>query len=144
MREGLSLRPWGSEVEYVVEVAKGRRVMRDVQTNLAFKQKPIRSFQVLDILLACVVFFRWLALGQIGDSARRFFHGPDLNNWDMALRKDIRLTESKQLRLRFEAFNIFNHARFENPDGSIDSSTFGDVTAAHYPRIMQIGAKFAF
>jgi hypothetical protein len=84
------------------------------------------------------------ALGQIGNSARRFFHGPGLNNWDMALLKDVRLTESKQLQLRFEAFNIFNHAQFENPTGSIDSGQFGQVTAARDPRIMQIGAKFLF
>jgi len=84
------------------------------------------------------------ALGQIGNSNRRFFHGPGLNNWDMALLKDVRLTESKQLQLRFEGFNIFNHAQFENPAGSIDSGFFGQVTAARDARIMQLGAKFTF
>ncbi len=82
--------------------------------------------------------------GQIGNSARRFFHGPGLNNWDMALLKDINLTESKLLQLRFEAFNIFNHAQFQNPSGNIDSSQFGLVIAARDPRIMQIAAKFRF
>ena len=84
------------------------------------------------------------ALGQIGNSAKRFFHGPGLNNWDMALLKNIRLTEAKQLQLRFEAFNAFNHAQFENPTGSIDSAFFGQVTAARDPRILQLGAKFTF
>ena len=82
--------------------------------------------------------------GQIGTSARRFFHGPGLNNWDMALLKDINLTESKLLQLRFEAFNVFNHAQFQNPSGNIDSSRFGLVTAANDPRILQIAAKFHF
>jgi hypothetical protein len=84
------------------------------------------------------------ALGQIGNSNRRFFHGPGLHNWDMALLKDIGITESKKLQLRFEAFNIFNHAQFQNPSGSINSSTFGVVTAANAARILQIAAKFAF
>jgi hypothetical protein len=84
------------------------------------------------------------ALGQIGNSGRRFFHGPGLSNWDMALLKDIGFTESKLLQLRFEAFNIFNHAQFVNPSGSIDSSTFGVVTTARDARIMQIAAKLRF
>ena len=91
-----------------------------------------------------MVFVCWLALGQIGNSAKPVFHGPGLDNWDLALLKDIRLTESKQLQLRFEAFNIFNHTQFENPAGSIDSGFFGQVTAACDTRIMQLGAKFTF
>jgi hypothetical protein len=89
--------------------------------------------------------------GQIGNSNRRFFHGPGLNNWDMALLKNISLTESKLIELRFEAFNIFNHAQFKgaNPSnpaafGSIDSSSFGKITAANDPRILQVAAKFRF
>ncbi len=84
------------------------------------------------------------SLGQIGNSSRRFFHGPGLNNWDLALLKDTKFTESKVLELRFEAFNVFNHAQFQGPDGSIDSTTFGIITAANDPRILQIAAKFRF
>jgi Carboxypeptidase regulatory-like domain/TonB dependent receptor len=84
------------------------------------------------------------ALGQFGDSSRRFFHGPGLNNWNMALLKSTKITESKELQLRFEAFNLFNHAQFMNPTGEINSSTFGVVTSARDPRILQVGAKFFF
>jgi hypothetical protein len=83
-------------------------------------------------------------LGQFGNSRRRFFHGPGLNNFDMALSKATNITESTQLQLRFEAFNVFNHAQFKNPDGEINSSTFGQVTEARDPRIMQVGLKFLF
>jgi hypothetical protein len=62
----------------------------------------------------------------------------------MALLKTTKITESKQLELRFEAFNLFNHAQFTNPTGEINSSSFGMVTNARDPRIMQIGAKFLF
>jgi hypothetical protein len=82
-------------------------------------------------------------LGQFGDSSRRFFHGPGLNNWNMALLKTTPITESKELQLRFEAFNLFNHAQFMNPTGEINS-TFGVVTGARDPRIMQVAAKFLF
>jgi hypothetical protein len=83
-------------------------------------------------------------LGQIGNSRRRFFHGPGLNNFDMALAKTTRITESKELQLRFEAFNLFNHAQFSNPTGEINSSQFGLVTSARPARILQMGLKFLF
>jgi hypothetical protein len=83
-------------------------------------------------------------LGQFGDSRRRFFHGPGLNNFNMALLKTTRITEGKELQLRLEAFNLFNHAQFMNPTGEINSSQFGLVTGARDPRILQIGAKFLF
>ena len=83
-------------------------------------------------------------LGHIGNSNRRFFHGPGLNNWDMALSKNINFSESKLFEIRLEAFNLFNHAQFENPSGNIDSSSFGTILSARDPRILQVGAKFHF
>jgi hypothetical protein len=70
--------------------------------------------------------------------------GPGLNNWDMALSKNIKFTELKLLELRLEALNIFNHAQFENPSGfgKIDSSKFGRITSARDPRILQIAGRF--
>jgi Carboxypeptidase regulatory-like domain len=82
--------------------------------------------------------------GQLGDSRRRFFHGPGLNNWDMTLSKVTRITESKALELRLEAFNLLNHAQFNNPDGEINSSSFGVVSSARDPRIVQLGVRFTF
>jgi hypothetical protein len=87
-------------------------------------------------------------LGQIGNAKRRFFYGPGLNNWDMALLKDTRLTESKTLQFRFEAFNIWNHAQFSgqlSPGfGVFGSNGFGVISAAYDPRILQAGLKLLF
>ena len=83
-------------------------------------------------------------LGQVGNSRRRFFHGPGLNNFNLALLKNTQLTEYKQLQFRVEAFNVFNHAQFGNPDGNLNSSTFGKVATAREPRIMQVALKFLF
>jgi hypothetical protein len=87
------------------------------------------------------------ALGTPGTARRRFFHGPGLDNYDMALLKNLRLTESKSLQFRVEAFNVFNHAQFFGPqavDGNIASSTFSQVINANPPRLVQFGAKFFF
>jgi hypothetical protein len=87
-------------------------------------------------------------LGQIGNAKRRFFYGPGLNNWDMALLKDTKITESKTLQFRFEAFNIWNHAQFSgqlSPGfGVFGSGGFGVISAAYDPRVLQAGLKFQF
>jgi hypothetical protein len=84
------------------------------------------------------------AIGQYGNSNRRFFGGPGINNFDMALAKDTHFTESMSLELRFEFFNVFNHAQFNTPTGLINSGSFGAVTSAANPRIGQVAAKFHF
>jgi Carboxypeptidase regulatory-like domain len=83
-------------------------------------------------------------LGHFGNAMRRFFHGPGTNNWDLALLKDLHVTESKTLELRAEAFNAFNHTQFDTPDGSILDSTFGEVLGAAPARIGQLALKFTF
>jgi hypothetical protein len=83
-------------------------------------------------------------LGRLGTSSREFFHGPGLNSWDLAVHKDIRLTEGKTLQLRGEFFNAFNHAQFGSPTGNVLSGAFGVVTSARLPRIGQVAAKILF
>jgi hypothetical protein len=87
------------------------------------------------------------ALGTPGTAKRRFFYGPGMNNYDLALLRNVRLTEGKSLQFRVEAFNAFNHAQFFGPqvvDGNINSSTFGNVIGATSPRLVQLGFKFLF
>jgi Carboxypeptidase regulatory-like domain/TonB dependent receptor len=87
------------------------------------------------------------ARGTPGNASRRYFYGPGMENFDMAVLKNLRLTESKSLQFRIEAFNVFNHAQFFGPqavDGNISSGTFGQVVSAAAPRLVQVGAKFVF
>jgi Carboxypeptidase regulatory-like domain len=83
-------------------------------------------------------------LGVPGDAGRAFFHGPGIINFDMALHKEFKFTERIGLEYRAEFFNAFNHAQFNNPSGRFTSSTFGQVTSARDPRIIQMGMKFNF
>jgi hypothetical protein len=87
------------------------------------------------------------ALGTPGTSAHRLFDGPGMVNFDMALSKTVKLTESKFLQFRLEAFNAFNHAQFFGPasvDGEITSSSFGQVVSAVAPRLVQAAVKLGF
>ncbi len=77
--------------------------------------------------------------GQLGNLGRGALIGPDLQVVDMALVKRLpwqRLGPSGNLELRFEAFNVFNHANFGIPslvafaglrDGEAPLSTFGRI-----------------
>lgn len=60
--------------------------------------------------------------------------------------KDTTITERTRVQLRLEAYNVFNHTQFD-PNGvstNLTSGTFGAITAAENPRLVQIVAKFIF
>ena len=83
-------------------------------------------------------------LGKLGTTNKRFFAGPGLNNFDLSLQKEIRLTETSKLEIRGEFFNIFNHAQFGQAQGNFLNSAFGYVTSARAPRIGQVALKLTF
>jgi len=80
--------------------------------------------------------------GSFGTANRRFFFGPGFNQTDFGFLKHTAINERFAFDVRFEFFNIFNHAQFTNPTGDITNSSFGIVTQARDPRIGQVSAKF--
>jgi hypothetical protein len=93
------------------------------------------------------------AEGKEGDSARRFFHGPGVNNWDFAILKSTAISERVHLEFRAELFNIFNHAQFLTPSGitgfniatgAATTGGFGQVSQTAPPRIGQFALKLNF
>jgi Carboxypeptidase regulatory-like domain/TonB dependent receptor len=87
------------------------------------------------------------ALGSVGNAKRRFFHGPGINNWDLAFHKNTRIGERTALEFRAEFFNIFNHAQFMacgcNVTGEVNGN-LGQVTSARDGRIGQMALKLSF
>jgi hypothetical protein len=87
------------------------------------------------------------ALGTPGTASRRSFHGPGAINFDLALRRFFKFTETRVLEFRLESFNTLNHAQFFGPvsvNGDIDSRLFGQVVRAAPPRLIQAALKFQF
>jgi hypothetical protein len=88
-------------------------------------------------------------IGTLG-SRRRFFNGPGSNNWDMALLKDTRLSETTKLEFRAEFFNLFNHTQFSAVNGNISGAGqqtpfgFGDALSTQEARIGQLSLKLLF
>ena len=61
------------------------------------------------------------------------------------LENRVRLTERASVLLRFEGFNLLNHANFGLPGSSVSASnTFGIINGAGDPRIVQLGARVSF
>jgi len=90
---------------------------------------------------------------------RNQFRGPRFFDIDMNLFRNFKLTEKVKLGLGVQAFNIFNHPNFANPDNSLGDSTFGQITAMagsptspygnflgfdSAPRLFQLTGKIVF
>jgi Carboxypeptidase regulatory-like domain/TonB dependent receptor-like, beta-barrel/TonB-dependent Receptor Plug Domain len=62
---------------------------------------------------------------QQGTLGRNALRGFPLSQLDLALRRQFGLTERVKLQLRAEAFNIFNHPNFGDPEPNLSNSLFG-------------------
>ncbi|MGC4055527.1 MAG: hypothetical protein QM757_42420 [Paludibaculum sp.] len=69
-----------------------------------------------------------------------------INNLDLSVFKQFKLTEKVQLQFRAEAFNSMNRVRFASPNTNVNGgANFGRVTAqANDPRQLQFGLKLLF
>ena len=81
---------------------------------------------------------------QWGTAARNDVVGPGRNNWNIALFKAFQIKENTRFEFRAETFNTFNHTQLSNPNTTVNSASFGQITGTNAPRIMQLGAKFVF
>jgi len=80
-----------------------------------------------------------------GNAGRGVVTGPSFQRWDLSLFKTTKLPwENMSLQFRAETFNVFNHTNFGTVGTNITLSTFGKVTSANDPRILQLGLKLYF
>ena len=107
------------------------------------------------------------APGTFGNSGRNTLIGPGFSNVDFSISKAFRLPrEGMRLEIRADAYDLFNHINFNNPDanvgytcsnttvqcgagnGVLADTTVGTITSpAAYNsnrRIIQLGAHFTF
>jgi hypothetical protein len=84
------------------------------------------------------------ALGTLGTAGRAILLGPGSWTVDFGLSRVFRVTEAHNVEFRMDASNVLNHANFLNPNTNISGATFGRITAAEDPRIIQFGMKYNF
>ena len=73
--------------------------------------------------------------------------GRNSNNVDLALIKNTRINEGRNIQFRAEALNAFNHPGFPAPVLTPTSATFGTIVASNqagYPRRLQLTLKYIF
>jgi len=99
------------------------------------------------------------AIGAYGDEGRNALRGPGYFGFDLQLSRTFRIKERYRLQVIANAFNIMNHTNYVGgfapagqPAGAtygtvstgLNSSTFGQITGAYDPRILQFAMKFYF
>jgi hypothetical protein len=85
------------------------------------------------------------AVGTFGNSPRNFLRNPSFFNIDASLHKAFAITERLNFQLRGEAFNLLNNVHLNQPGANASAaSSFGVITGAGDPRILQLGARISF
>jgi hypothetical protein len=82
-----------------------------------------------------------------GTSGRNVLYGPTWVNLDFSLFRTFVLTERFRLEFRSEFFNLTNTPHFNNPSGSVTSSSFFNIssTSDDSPeRVIRFGLKLQF
>lgn len=97
------------------------------------------------------------APGSTGNLPINFINGPKYYNFNGGFFRNFRITETKRLQLRMEAFNVLNTPLFFTSSGNnanstgessgifdVNNTSFGRITGTFAPRIVQFGARFDF
>ena len=84
------------------------------------------------------------AAGTFGNLGYNVARGPIRVEIDMALAKRFTIWRENQLQFRIDMFNVPNRANFGNPDPTINSPTFGQITSADIPRQIQLSLRYKF
>jgi hypothetical protein len=95
------------------------------------------------------------AVGTIGNAGggAGIIYGPGFVNFDASVSRSIPLgSEKRQLKLRLEAFNVFNHTEFSgvntsftyDANGKNTVGSTGQYTSDRGPRILSLEIRFQF
>lgn len=94
--------------------------------------------------------------GSLGNLGKTVIRLPGINEWDLSLFKNLRLSERMNVQIRWETFNSFNHTQWAgvntglslpNPGMTMvqaNKGAFGEVNSTRDPRSMQLAVKFLF
>ncbi len=88
--------------------------------------------------------------GSFGDERRNSLVGPDLSEVDFSLGKNFAIREGIGLQFRIDAYNIFNHPSFSNPNtgvafaSGVATSESSITSTSIGPRAFQLNARISF
>lgn len=90
-----------------------------------------------------------------GNEGRNTIYYPGLEDVDIGLQKQTKITERISFNLRTDAFNLFNHVNLGSPNASFTpgsaAGSFGQISSTRFPigdfgssRQLQVSAKLVF
>ena len=94
--------------------------------------------------------------GSLGNTGKGILRGPGINQWDISVFKNTRITERVNVQLRIESFNTLNHTQWAgvntglslpNPNSTVTAATrgtLGQVNSTRDPRSLQLALKLLF
>jgi hypothetical protein len=82
--------------------------------------------------------------GSYGNAGRNFMNGPAVKESNFTLTRGIRVRENLKVQLRGEFFNAFNLVRFNAPNTTVSSGSFGRITGARGGRVIQVATKIVW
>ncbi len=85
--------------------------------------------------------------GQIGNAGRNSLIGPSFFQSDVAVAKNIPMTERASLKFQADVFNVFNKVNLGTPNGCVDCSGGGSITslaAGGFQREFQFSLRIQF
>jgi hypothetical protein len=80
----------------------------------------------------------------IGSASRNPVRGPSYRDVDLAVMRRVPVGPQHAVEFRIELFNLLNTVNFGAPAATAGTSSFGTVTSALDPRVVQLAAKFWF
>jgi hypothetical protein len=83
-------------------------------------------------------------VGTFGNTGKNALRGPRYFDMDLALLKSAKLSKRFSMQFRAEFYNSLNNVNFGMPDGGLTDSSFGQITSAQDPRILQMALKIIF
>ena len=83
------------------------------------------------------------------NTGRNQFRGPGQSVFNASIFRSIHLYRESEFQIRFEAFNLFNHALLNAPvtnnaNTTVGGGTFGLITSFGNARSLQFGGRFSF
>jgi hypothetical protein len=80
-----------------------------------------------------------------GNTKRGILRAPSFWNVDIGLQKNVPVGKDRELQVRLEAFNAFNHINEGNPNTEVGNANFGRITTmTSRPRQLQLSLRIVF
>lgn len=122
----------GSRPDYV----GGEAVFGDYRETLVYFDRSV--FRAVPIVRASG------APERPGNLGRNALLGPGSWSVDLALSKNLALTERFRLQVRADLFNALNHTNYGGPSSNLNAGNFGRITGTQGARTMQLNARLSF